>query len=186
MFRHRSWIVAAVAAGAVLPLGVTTAAQRPNEPPPGPGLHAPLAGHHSIAGQMHDVIRDRLLARHARLQLRLARLEDRRVRPGALRAAHRLSAAQLEAANRRLQSRASELDVPIDPVLYRIAQCESGGDPRAIGGGGLYRGAFQMAMSTWSSLGGTGDPVNAPLAEQYRRAAMLLARSGPGQWPSCA
>ena len=30
----------------------------------------------------------------------------------------------------------------------QTAQCESGGDPQAIGGGGKYRGAFQFMLST--------------------------------------
>jgi hypothetical protein len=73
----------------------------------------------------------------------------------------------------------------VSPQLEAIAQCESGGDPTAIGGGGLYRGKYQFSISTWQSVGGTGDPAAAPEAEQDRRAAILLARSGPGQWPVC-
>jgi hypothetical protein len=71
------------------------------------------------------------------------------------------------------------------PQLEAIAQCESGGDPTAIGGGGLYRGKYQFSYATWQSVGGSGDPAAAPEAEQDRRAALLLARSGPGQWPVC-
>jgi hypothetical protein len=73
----------------------------------------------------------------------------------------------------------------VSPQLEAIAQCESGGDPTAIGGGGLYRGKYQFSVSTWQSVGGTGDPAAAPEAEQDKRAAILLARSGPGQWPVC-
>lgn len=72
------------------------------------------------------------------------------------------------------------------PILQRIAACESGGNPRAIGGGGAYRGLFQFAVGTWRSVGGSGDPTDASAAEQYKRATILLARSGPGQWPVCA
>jgi Transglycosylase-like domain len=71
------------------------------------------------------------------------------------------------------------------PTLRQIAECESHGDPRAIGGGGQYRGAFQLTRSIWASVGGRGDPARAPLSEQYRRAAILLERSGPSQWPVC-
>jgi hypothetical protein len=74
---------------------------------------------------------------------------------------------------------------PVSPQLEAIAQCESGGDPTAIGGGGLYRGKYQFSYGTWQSVGGSGDPAAAPEAEQDRRAAMLLARSGTGQWPVC-
>jgi len=69
--------------------------------------------------------------------------------------------------------------------LQRIAQCESGGNPRAIGGGGAYRGKYQFSPDTWRSLGGKGDPAQAPESEQDRRAAQLYSRSGAGQWPSC-
>jgi Transglycosylase-like domain len=72
-----------------------------------------------------------------------------------------------------------------NPQLEAIAACESGGDPTAVGGGGLYRGKYQFTYETWQSVGGTGDPAAAPEAEQDRRAAMLLARSGTGQWPVC-
>jgi hypothetical protein len=71
------------------------------------------------------------------------------------------------------------------PQLEAIAQCESGGDPTAIGGGGLYRGKYQFSVGTWRSVGGSGDPAAAPEAEQDRRAAALLARDGAGQWPVC-
>jgi hypothetical protein len=73
----------------------------------------------------------------------------------------------------------------IPRYLAAIAACESGGNPRAIGGGGLYRGAFQMTYSAWASVGGSGDPAAAPMGEQVRRAAALYAQSGPGQWPVC-
>ena len=71
------------------------------------------------------------------------------------------------------------------PQLEAIAQCESGGDPTAIGGGGLYRGKYQFTYETWASVGGTGDPAAAPEAEQDARAAALLARDGAGHWPVC-
>jgi hypothetical protein len=73
----------------------------------------------------------------------------------------------------------------VSPQLEAIAQCESGGDPTAIGGGGLYRGKYQFSVGAWQSVGGSGDPAAAPEAEQDRRAAALLARDGAGQWPVC-
>ena len=69
--------------------------------------------------------------------------------------------------------------------LQAIAACESGGDPTAVGGGGLYRGKYQFNTGTWASVGGSGDPAAAPEAEQDKRAAMLLARDGAGHWPNC-
>jgi Transglycosylase-like domain len=73
----------------------------------------------------------------------------------------------------------------VSPQLEAIAQCESHGDPTAIGGGGLYRGKYQFTYGTWQAVGGHGDPAAAPEAEQDRRAAILLARSGTSQWPVC-
>jgi hypothetical protein len=69
--------------------------------------------------------------------------------------------------------------------LQAIAACESGGDPRAIGGGGAYRGKYQFDRGTWASVGGSGDPAAAPEAEQDKRAAMLYARAGAAPWPVC-
>jgi peptidoglycan hydrolase-like protein with peptidoglycan-binding domain len=69
--------------------------------------------------------------------------------------------------------------------LQRIARCESGGNPRAVGGGGRYRGKYQFSRATWRAVGGSGDPAAAPEAEQDQRAAALLARSGTSQWPVC-
>ena len=71
-------------------------------------------------------------------------------------------------------------------LLERIAQCESGGNPRAVSPSGRYRGKYQFSRATWRSLGGTGDPARAPEAEQDRRAAALLARAGTSPWPNCA
>src|SRR4051794_31713223 len=50
--------------------------------------------------------------------------------------------------------------------LAGIAACESGSNPRAIGGGGQYRGLFQFDRATWSRVGGSGDPAAASVAEQ--------------------
>jgi hypothetical protein len=69
--------------------------------------------------------------------------------------------------------------------LEAIAECESHGDPRAIGGGGLYRGKYQFHRGTWASVGGTGDPARASELEQDRRAAMLIKQSGSNPWPIC-
>jgi hypothetical protein len=76
--------------------------------------------------------------------------------------------------------------VAVPAHLQAIAECESGGDPTAIGGGGLYRGKYQFSVQTWQAVGGTGDPAEAPEAEQDRRAIILYNTSGPGQWPVCS
>lgn len=68
---------------------------------------------------------------------------------------------------------------------YALAQCESGNNPRAIGGGGAYRGLYQFRISTWQSVGGTGDPIYASREEQTYRAKLLYLRSGRAPWPHC-
>jgi hypothetical protein len=72
-----------------------------------------------------------------------------------------------------------------DGTLERIAQCESGGDPKAISADGTYRGKYQFDRTTWKQLGGDGDPAEAAEAEQDRIAAKLLAERGTTPWPSC-
>jgi peptidoglycan hydrolase-like protein with peptidoglycan-binding domain len=72
-----------------------------------------------------------------------------------------------------------------DATLARIAQCESGGDPTAVSADGTYRGKYQFDRATWEQMGGTGDPADAPEAEQDRIAAKLLAARGTAPWPVC-
>jgi hypothetical protein len=69
--------------------------------------------------------------------------------------------------------------------LRSIAWCESKNDPRAIGGGGAYRGMYQFSFSTWGVVGGSGDPAAASRWEQTWRAWLLLSRHGSGHWPVC-
>jgi hypothetical protein len=135
-----------------------------------------------------------------RLLDRVSRLEARRHhrRPKALE-----TTAHLAWSNRRLRrkirrlarrvytlrailaDRRAGLDPSVRAVLERIAACESHGNPRAIGGGGAFRGKYQFTFGTWASVGGKGDPVNASEREQDRRAALLLQRSGTSPWPVC-
>ena len=70
-------------------------------------------------------------------------------------------------------------------TLQRIAQCESGGNPSAVSADGTYRGKYQFDRETWRALGGSGDPADAPEAEQDRIAAALLAQRGTAPWPVC-
>src|SRR3954452_1067055 len=97
----------------------------------------------------------------------------------------RRQARRLEKRARRREQKAEARQVSTSPQLQSIAQCESHGNPQAVGGGGQVRGKYQFTYSTWAAVGGHGDPAAAPEAEQDRRAAMLYARSGPGQWPVC-
>jgi uncharacterized protein YabE (DUF348 family) len=65
-----------------------------------------------------------------------------------------------------------------------LAACESGGNPRAVNPAGYY-GLYQFSLSTWVSVGGTGNPIDATPDEQTYRAQVLYERSGSGQWPVC-
>jgi peptidoglycan hydrolase-like protein with peptidoglycan-binding domain len=78
----------------------------------------------------------------------------------------------------------SSTDLP--PVLKRIAQCESGGNPRAISSSGRYRGKYQFDQGTWEAIGGTGDPAAAPESTQDRLALRLYRKRGTAPWPNCA
>jgi resuscitation-promoting factor RpfB len=62
-----------------------------------------------------------------------------------------------------------------------LAKCESGGNPRAVNPAGYY-GLYQFSLSTWRSVGGSGNPVDASPDEQTARAQALYARGGAGQW----
>lgn len=73
-----------------------------------------------------------------------------------------------------------------DDVWAKLAQCESSGNPTVVSSNGLYHGLYQFSVSTWKSVGGTGLPSQATPAEQLKRAKMLQARSGWGQWPHCS
>ena len=75
--------------------------------------------------------------------------------------------------------------VTLPAVLRRIAECESGGNPRATSPGGQYRGKYQFSRSTWRNLGGTGDPAAAPEWLQDRLALKLYRRAGTAPWPNC-
>ena len=73
----------------------------------------------------------------------------------------------------------------LPPILEAIAECESGGNPRAVSPNGLYRGKYQFAVGTWRGLGGSGDPAKAPEWKQDRLALRLYRRSGTTPWPNC-
>lgn len=66
-----------------------------------------------------------------------------------------------------------------------LAYCESSGNPRAIGGGGIYFGLYQFNLSTWRGVGGTGNPIDASRAEQTYRAKLLYRDRGAQPWPTC-
>ena len=148
-----------------------------------------------------DIRHRRLVRRYLRLRNRANRLIARRdgrraprtVRTAkqaqwsnrALLRATRILRKRIRHVRADLHDRRAGLTPAVRAALNRIAWCESKGNPRAIGGGGAYRGKYQFSFGTWASVGGKGDPAAASEREQDRRAAMLLTRSGPGHWPVC-
>jgi uncharacterized protein YabE (DUF348 family) len=63
-----------------------------------------------------------------------------------------------------------------------LAKCESGGNPRAVNSSGGYYGLYQFSLSTWASVGGSGNPIDASPDEQTYRAQLLYKKAGAGQW----
>jgi Transglycosylase-like domain len=185
---RKLWPAAAVAIAAGAPAGLALAAEQPAPGPSivSPALTTPIAGDASAREAMREAGIGRHVREHVRLSRKLTGVGGPRIsRLSALKRANRASTRGLRAMNAALRRDIGELDVPIPPVLARIAECESHGNPQAIGGGGMYRGKYQFSVGTWAAVGGKGDPAKASEAEQDRRAAMLLARSGTGQWPVC-
>ncbi len=66
-----------------------------------------------------------------------------------------------------------------------LAECESGGNPRAINPAGPYYGLYQFDLSTWRSVGGHGYPHHATPRHQTYRAKRLFAARGAAPWPVC-
>jgi hypothetical protein len=163
---------------------------------------AATAGQSNAGGTSADVTATRQAAHHraylrnVRLARILAHRTHRRLPARYARTARVRNLAELRRSNVRLRHAIDHLRVQrrvaraaIASVgrsrLAAIANCESHGNPRAIGGGGRYRGMFQMTFAAWASVGGHGDPAAAPIREQYKRAALLYRRAGAGQWPVC-
>jgi hypothetical protein len=135
-----------------------------------------------------------LIRRDVHLARKVAHLRGRHVRRGYRAAIATWSNHRLTRHTHTLRKRIRHLRrtggapafaASLRSTLAAIANCESHGNPRAIGGGGAYRGKYQMTYSSWASVGGNGDPAAASEVEQDRRAALLLKRSGRGQWPVC-
>ena len=70
-------------------------------------------------------------------------------------------------------------------VWAELRDCESGGNYAEDTGNGFY-GAYQFAPGTWTALGYSGLPNEAPPAVQDAAAQQLQSRSGWGQWPGCS
>ena len=184
-------------AGTALALPAGVALAETNDDPPSPAesaLAAPFAGHLTLNAQMRaerrEVLVERLTPRVIRTERKTARVKgvdfskrahERRLRgqsPGELRDELAKSRRELRRAKRAAAAPATASGATTPPQLEAIAACESGGNPGAVDASGTYRGKYQFDMSTWSSVGGTGDPAAASEAEQDARAAQLYAQSG--------
>ena len=91
---------------------------------------------------------------------------------------------KIDARYERLWSKVSRRD---KRWARSTAQCESGRDATAIGGGGIYRGAFQFLKSTWKAAprSPSGDPIRYAYKTQAVVAVALKNRDGAGHWPVC-
>jgi hypothetical protein len=70
---------------------------------------------------------------------------------------------------------------------HKTSECESGGNPDAIGGDGKYRGAFQFTKPTWRHAPKSpgGDPVKYVWRTQAVVAVKLKQHEGTKPWPVC-
>ncbi|HEY5144258.1 MAG TPA: transglycosylase family protein [Solirubrobacteraceae bacterium] len=191
MLRHKQ-VLATGAVMLFLPASVAFAANRPAASPPA----AAAASAVDLAARNAGAL-ERAGVRHERAVRRVVRLARARAHLGGTSAPHRATyagwstprlhdqAAHLGRLVRNLRRTGGAPGVAIPAALIAIAACESGGNPQAVDASGTYRGLFQFDSGTWASVGGHGDPAAAPAAEQYRRAALLYARSGAAPWPVC-
>ncbi|MFK4082742.1 transglycosylase family protein [Kribbella sp. NPDC020789] len=90
-----------------------------------------------------------------------------------------------ERANRSAERPSSSGSVSMSAAWRKVANCESGGNPRAVNPTGKYFGLFQFDKQTWRSVGGSGSPAQASAAEQLMRAKKLYAQRGNSPWPVC-
>jgi len=186
--KTRSLALAGAAGVLTAPTAIALAADGDAAPTAaGHPLRAKIADAPTARAQMRDDRHDRLVRRHRRL----AQAADEHVSSHAHLWGNGRLATDIRrlrkklAAQRTTSTPAAGGSGAATPQLASIAACESGGNPRAIGGGGAFRGKYQFTYQTWAAVGGSGDPADAPEAEQDRRAAQLMATSGHQNWPVC-
>jgi soluble lytic murein transglycosylase-like protein len=141
-----------------------------------------VGGTTADTSERRTIARDKAELTRDKLARRLEKAEERRERARERKRARKARAAGGGAAG---GAGAANGGATTPGHLAAIAACESGGNPRAVGGGGAYRGKYQFDYQTWASVGGSGDPAAASEAEQDQRAAALYARSGSAPWPTC-
>ena len=157
-------------------------------------VQVPLAGHLTVASQMREhhteLAQQRLTRKATRIADRIADVRDRgfsRAATGARSATTsppgwpsrvRTLRRELKSARRaRAERRRARGPATASPALEAIAACESGGNPATNTGNGFY-GKYQFTLSTWQSVGGSGNPAAAGEAEQNKRAAHAVCARG--------
>jgi hypothetical protein len=70
--------------------------------------------------------------------------------------------------------------------LACIRRYEQGAAGYASDTGNGFYGAYQFDLDTWGSVGGSGNPADASVAEQDMRAQMLYDSRGLAPWPTPA
>jgi Transglycosylase-like domain len=70
---------------------------------------------------------------------------------------------------------------------HKTGYCESGNDPKALGDGGRYRGAFMFTWNAWKTTPKSpgGDPIHYTWKTQATVAVLLKHRDGTKPWPVC-
>lgn len=63
-----------------------------------------------------------------------------------------------------------------------VIEHESGGNPHAVNSSSGAGGLYQFLPSTWSSLGYSGSPQNAPVSEQNAAFQKLHSEMGSSPW----
>lgn len=159
----------------VIALALAACADAEPAPPP-PTIAAPTI---APGPAPPDPIEERNVAlRASRARTAASEAERRRILAEAVARAERIAAAAAE-------KLARPVAIPAD-VWAALARCESGGNPRAVGGGGRYFGAFQFTPAAWRDGGGTGHPLDHDYGTQLAVAQRLQAKRGWGQWPHCS
>lgn len=199
---HRALLVCGLTAAATAVSAPSALAADPSHALPPVSLRTVDTAQALMADRVHELLLQRVVDSTMRLERKLAKAEHKHVSPALRARLEQRSVVGVRRERTRVQQRLQALreataerrearttggapDVAIPGQLAAIAACESGGDPGAVGGGGAYRGKYQFSLQTWAAVGGSGDPAAAPEAEQDRRAAMLYATAGAGQWPVC-
>jgi hypothetical protein len=74
---------------------------------------------------------------------------------------------------------------PTPDAWAQLRTCESGDNYTIVSANGRYYGAYQFNLTTWHSVGGTGNPTDATPTEQDYRALYLYRMRGWQPW-TCA